>query len=72
MDINQQLIRWNARWVMMGDFVACKECLLPQQVNDADLCFDHDGGCTNYAKESQYPWKDLLSILNDLPKVTAT
>lgn len=63
MDVNQQLIQWNTRWLLMGDFVACRECLLPQQVTDADLPFDHDGECSLFDKGLHYPWHDLLQVL---------
>ncbi|MDB6142955.1 MAG: Uncharacterized protein JWP80_1999 [Pseudomonas sp.] len=67
MDINQQLIRWNARYMMLGDFIACKACLLPQQVNDADLPFDHEDGC-KHAVGAQFPWSELLQILACVPR----
>lgn len=67
MDTNQKLIQWNSRWLMLGDFIACKECLLPQQVNDADLPFEHDESCENNTGR-QLPWAELHLILSDLPK----
>lgn len=65
MDINRQLIQWNARWMIMGDFIACKECLLPQQANDAQLPFEHDVTCSHYDKPD-YPWSRLYTILSEL------
>lgn len=67
MVINSQLIQWNSRWMIMGDFVACKACLLPQQVNDADLPFDHDGACPLFDQGPHYPWWDLIEVLATIP-----
>lgn len=68
MEINNQLIQWNARWMIMGDFLVCKTCVLAQQVNDANLPFDHDGQCPLLDRGPYYPWQDLIAILSSLPK----
>jgi hypothetical protein len=63
MDANQQLIRWNARWGLTGDVVACTRCMGHQNAIDGDKAFVHLPGCERVA-DGLYPWGTLRDILN--------
>ena len=65
-DINKQLIRFNAKWGMTGNVIVCTRCMHHQCADDADKPFVHALDCRNAG--IHHPWSELYSILAMLPR----
>jgi|GEM_PF-5485292 len=62
--LHEQVICWSRKWVIMGEFVACSECLGFQSVEHSGQPFLHMVECSLRAGESSYPWALLNEVLN--------
>lgn len=57
------LIKWNTRWLLIGDQVSCKVCGRHQAVTDAHA-FQHTAQCSANSLGTQYPGHEL----EDMPQ----
>jgi hypothetical protein len=68
MDINNDLVFWSARWMIMGDLMVCRACLESQPVDAASEPFAHTWNCSAASDISQYPWRELAGVFSELGK----
>lgn len=64
--LNERQIGWSGRWILMGDFVVCSQCLVAQPIDMADQVFIHLPGCVAI-QYGLHPWHELQQILHKLP-----
>lgn len=65
MDANvQQLLEWNAVFLLMGGSVVCSGCMAAQPLMAAGVEFTHGEGCKHDDDFTQHPWITLYQILD--------
>jgi hypothetical protein len=65
MDANvQELLEWNAVFLLMGGSVVCSGCMIAQPVMAAGEPFPHEGGYKHDDDFTQHPWITLYQILD--------
>ncbi|WP_343177157.1 hypothetical protein [Pseudomonas sp. 4810-S13] len=69
--LDDSLNGWSTKWVLDGNAVHCAGCSAGQPARSADEAFRHVAGCPQAGDFTQYPWRDLAELLQQLPQVPA-
>lgn len=64
MDVDLEMISWNAHWALVEGLVLCPRCRRGQPLSDADAPFQHEPECKAGTSEDQKPWADLHNLMD--------
>jgi hypothetical protein len=62
---------WSTQWGLDGNAVHCAGCSAGQPARSAGEAFRHVADCPQAGDFTQYPWRELAKLLQQLPPVPA-
>ena len=66
-ELDRQILAYSRHWILVGIFLRCTTCGASQKASDSANPFSHRAECIANHSGHDFPWRQLLATLSQLP-----